>query len=66
MSNNGAEARKAVTAAIASAGSAAVGQVVDTGRSCQQKRLQNRELKAAQLARGKRVVMPKKQKTKAL
>ncbi|KAJ5436950.1 hypothetical protein N7445_007835 [Penicillium cf. griseofulvum] len=54
MSTDDAEARKAVTAAIASAGSAAVGQVVDTGRSCQQKRLENRELKAVQLAREKR------------
>ncbi|KAJ6168697.1 hypothetical protein N7497_001540 [Penicillium chrysogenum] len=53
MSNNEVEARRAVTAAIASSGSAAVGQVVDTGRSSQQKRQQNRELKAAQLAREK-------------
>lgn len=53
MSNNEVEARRAVTAAIASLGSAAVGQVVDTGRSSQQKRQQNRKLKAAQLAREK-------------
>ncbi|KAJ5255831.1 hypothetical protein N7505_010982 [Penicillium chrysogenum] len=65
MSNNEVEARRAVTAAIASSGSAAVGQVVDTGRSSQQKRQQNRELKAAQLAREKRIAMLKKPKAKA-
>ena len=53
MSNNDAESRRAVTAAIASTGSAGVGQMVDAGISSQKKRVQNREMKEAQMARDK-------------
>ncbi|KAJ5970284.1 uncharacterized protein N7479_000202 [Penicillium vulpinum] len=51
MSANEAEAQKAVTAAIASAGSNSVSQMVDVGLSCQRKRLENREINTTQLAR---------------
>lgn len=51
MSGDDAESRKAVNNAIASAGSAAVSQIVDTGRSSKQKRAENRARKAAEEAR---------------
>ncbi|KAJ5463202.1 hypothetical protein N7475_008146 [Penicillium sp. IBT 31633x] len=51
MSNSKAENHKAVTLAIASTGSAAVGRLVDAGFSSQKRRLQTRQKRAALLAK---------------